>query len=123
MIGDFLRTCAYDFRRILCTCAYDFHRILHTCAYGFYCILHTLLMSNSTFCRFSKLERMDGEEQQRHSRPLQHVCILSAKKAIVEWMIKDVTFRGRKNLIPRTIQTFLEHFRGIAKVNFMKASR
>ena len=38
-------------------------------------------------------------------------------------MLEDVTFRDWRNLIPRTIQTFPEHFRGTAKANFMKASR
>ena len=38
-------------------------------------------------------------------------------------MIEDAIFRGQRNLVPRTIQTFLEHFCGTAKANFMKASQ
>ena len=76
------------------------------------------------------LGTMEAEHQQennrqegRPSQKLQHVCILSAKKKVVEWMVEDATLNTERRLMCRTIQAFPEYFRGNAKANHMKASR
>jgi hypothetical protein len=73
---------------------------------------------------------MDAEHQQEYNDrqgqsllKLQQVCTLSAKKAVVEWMVEDSTWNTERRLICREIQVFPEHFRGSPKANYMKAYR
>jgi hypothetical protein len=71
---------------------------------------------------------MGAEHQQENhvrlgqsSRKLQQVCTLSAKKAVVEWMVEDSTWNTERRLISRAIQAFPKHFRGSPRANYMKA--
>jgi hypothetical protein len=68
-------------------------------------------------------EQDNNDRQGQSSRSLQQVCILSAKKAVVEWMVEDSTLNTERRLISRAIQAFPEHFRGNPKTNYMKAYR
>ena len=68
-------------------------------------------------------QQENNRQEGRPSRKLQHVCTLSAKKKVVEWMIEDATLNTERRLMCRTIQAFPEYFRGNAKANHMKASR
>jgi hypothetical protein len=65
---------------------------------------------------------MDAQPRRQN---VHHVSTLSARKAIVQWMIMDSEIHplGKRGLISRTLQTWLEHFLGAPKANRMKATR
>ena len=68
-------------------------------------------------------QQENNRHEGRPSQKLQHVCTLSAKKKVVEWMIEDATLNIERRLMSRTIEAFPEYFRGNAKANHMKASQ
>ena len=63
---------------------------------------------------------MDAQPRRRN---VHHVSTLSARKAVVQWMIMDSEIHplGERGLISRTLQTWPEHFPGAPKAIRMKA--
>jgi hypothetical protein len=78
------------------------------------------LISSPSIMADNHIDRAGREPRPRR---LQQVVTLDNKKAVVEWMNISEALEGREGLIPRTIATFPEHFRGNYGANFMRASR
>jgi hypothetical protein len=56
-------------------------------------------------------------------RQLQQVSTLATRKAVITWMVQDDSTNGNAGLYVRTIQAFLEHFRGKKTANVVRATR
>jgi hypothetical protein len=56
------------------------------------------------------------------SQHLQQVSTLATHKIVITWMVQDDSINGNVGLYVRTIQAFLEHFRGKKTANVVRAA-